>query len=109
MFLYQANVANAFSSPRIYCPHPLRCAALGFMLALTMFFSVHLSSPSTQLGQLGVLMDQTEEDIRRAMVHAYRSYYDLGSFSSEFSYSQSWATDQCNRVAKTASLVNAVS
>ncbi|KAJ7826865.1 hypothetical protein B0H14DRAFT_3467370 [Mycena olivaceomarginata] len=68
MFLYQPNVANAFFSPRIYCPHPLRCAAFGFTLALAIFLSVHLSSPSTQLGQLGVLMDQTEEDIRSAMM-----------------------------------------
>jgi hypothetical protein len=86
MFLYQANLANAFSSPRIYCPHPLRCTALGFTLALAIFFSVHLSSPSTQLGQLGVLMDQTEEDIRRAMVHAYRSYSDLGAFKAPASF-----------------------
>ncbi|KAJ7350911.1 hypothetical protein DFH08DRAFT_1078999 [Mycena albidolilacea] len=105
MFLYQANLANTFSSPRIYCLHPLRCTALGFTLALAIFFAIHLSSPSTQVGQLGILMDQTEADIRRAMVHASRSY----AFSSDFSrYYQSWATDQCNRVAKTASLIPSV-
>jgi hypothetical protein len=57
--------------------HALRYTALGLFLALAIVFSIHLSSPRTQLGHLAVFIDQLEEDIRRAMVHAPRHYSSL--------------------------------
>ncbi|KAF8142176.1 hypothetical protein K438DRAFT_1878571 [Mycena galopus ATCC 62051] len=57
--------------------HTLRYTALGSLLALTILCFIHLRSLSTQICQLRVLVDQTEECIRRAMAQNPRGYLSL--------------------------------
>ncbi|KAF8140845.1 hypothetical protein K438DRAFT_1785310 [Mycena galopus ATCC 62051] len=57
--------------------HTLRYTALCFFIAVAVLCSIHLRSPTTQIRLLAVLIDQTEEYIRRAMVQNPRSYLSL--------------------------------
>ncbi|KAJ7350916.1 hypothetical protein DFH08DRAFT_806890 [Mycena albidolilacea] len=62
--------------------------ALGLSIALAIFCAIHFKFPATQLGQLAVLIDQSEENIRRAMVHTPEAFLVLrnkcGAFLSDF-------------------------
>ncbi|KAJ6477066.1 hypothetical protein C8R45DRAFT_1158358 [Mycena sanguinolenta] len=49
--------------------HALRYTALGFLLAVTILRTMHLSPLSTQMHQLTASIYQTEEYIRPEMVH----------------------------------------
>ncbi|KAF8140855.1 hypothetical protein K438DRAFT_1785318 [Mycena galopus ATCC 62051] len=80
--------------------HTFRYTALGFLLVLAILCSVNLRSPSMQMGGLGILIDQTEEHIRRAMVQNPRRSAKTASLiksrmlSSEagwFSWNQYWS------------------
>ncbi|KAF8144971.1 hypothetical protein K438DRAFT_1872950, partial [Mycena galopus ATCC 62051] len=57
--------------------HAIRYTALTSLLALAILCLIHLRSLSTQICQLGVLVDQTEEYTRRAMVQNPRCYLSL--------------------------------
>ncbi|KAJ6497269.1 hypothetical protein C8R45DRAFT_1093666 [Mycena sanguinolenta] len=57
--------------------HALRYTALGFLLAVTILCTVHLSSLSTQMHKLAASIDETEEYIRRGLVHYTRCYGGL--------------------------------
>ncbi|KAJ7813308.1 hypothetical protein B0H13DRAFT_2382588 [Mycena leptocephala] len=57
--------------------HTLRYTALGLLFVLVALCTVHLRSPSAQLCHLALLIDQTEELIRRAMAQCPRGYFGL--------------------------------
>jgi hypothetical protein len=57
--------------------HTLRYTALGLFLGLFVLSTSYLRSPSTQLRHLALLIDQTEEIIRRAMTQCPRDYFSL--------------------------------
>jgi hypothetical protein len=57
--------------------HTLRYIALGLFFGLFTVTSIHLHSPSMQLHHLALLIDQTEEIIRRAMAQCPRDYFSL--------------------------------
>ncbi|KAJ7792372.1 hypothetical protein B0H13DRAFT_2394001 [Mycena leptocephala] len=57
--------------------HTLRYTALGLFFGLFILSSVHLRSLSTQLRHLALLIDRTEELIRRAMAQCPREHFSL--------------------------------
>jgi hypothetical protein len=57
--------------------HTLRYTSLGLFFGLFVLSSIHLCSPSTQLHHLALLIDQTENLIRRAMAQCPRNYFSL--------------------------------
>jgi hypothetical protein len=57
--------------------HGVRFTALGLLLAAIILCKIHLQSLSTQLSQLAVSLNHTEEYIQEATVEAPRSYSKL--------------------------------
>ncbi|KAJ6477058.1 hypothetical protein C8R45DRAFT_1216822 [Mycena sanguinolenta] len=57
--------------------HALRYTALGFLLVVTILCTVHFSSLPTQIHQLAASIDETQEYIRREVVHYPRCYGGL--------------------------------
>jgi hypothetical protein len=57
--------------------HILRYTALGLLFVLGSLCTVHLRSSSAQLRHLTLLIDQTEDLIRRAMAQCPRDYFGL--------------------------------
>ncbi|KAF7350791.1 hypothetical protein MSAN_01640700 [Mycena sanguinolenta] len=57
--------------------HALRYSALGFLLAVTILCTIHLSSLSTQMRQLAASIDETDEYIRRKMAYHPRCHGSL--------------------------------
>ncbi|KAF8201282.1 hypothetical protein K438DRAFT_1758559 [Mycena galopus ATCC 62051] len=50
--------------------HTIRYSALGFIFCFSVFYAIHLKSPSTQLHNLATMIDETDELLRRAMAQA---------------------------------------
>ncbi|KAJ7813309.1 hypothetical protein B0H13DRAFT_2142422 [Mycena leptocephala] len=57
--------------------HTLRYTALGFLFVLAALCTIHLQSPSKQLHHLALLIDRTEELIRRGMAQCPRDHFSL--------------------------------
>ncbi|KAJ7328253.1 hypothetical protein DFH08DRAFT_967395 [Mycena albidolilacea] len=57
--------------------HGFRYATLGLLLSAVILCKIHLQSPSMQLYQLAVSLNQMEEYIQEAMVEAPQSYSEL--------------------------------
>jgi hypothetical protein len=57
--------------------HGIRYTALGLLLAAAILCKIHLQSPSMQLCQRTVSLNQTEEYIQEATVEAPRRYFEL--------------------------------
>ncbi|KAJ7792375.1 hypothetical protein B0H13DRAFT_2394004 [Mycena leptocephala] len=57
--------------------HTLRYTALGLLFVLAALCTIHLRSPSAQLRQLALMIDHTDELIRRAMAQCRRDYFSL--------------------------------
>ncbi|KAJ7858186.1 hypothetical protein B0H13DRAFT_2573918 [Mycena leptocephala] len=57
--------------------HTLRYTSLGLFFGLFLLSTIHLRSPSTQFHHLALLIDQTENHIRRAMAQCPRNYFSL--------------------------------
>ena len=57
--------------------HPLRYTALALLLTFAILCSIHLSSLSIQMHHLTASINETEENIRRAMAHNPRCHFSL--------------------------------
>jgi hypothetical protein len=57
--------------------HTLRYTSLGLFFGLFLLSTIHLRSPSTQLHHVALLIDQTEDLVRRAMAQCPRDYFGL--------------------------------
>jgi hypothetical protein len=57
--------------------HTLRYTSLGLFFGFFLLSTIHLCSPSMQLHHLALLVDQTEELIRRTMAQCPRDYFSL--------------------------------
>jgi hypothetical protein len=64
--------------------HTLRYTALGLFFGLVILSTIYLRSPSMQLRHLAILVDQTEEIVRRAMAQCPRDYFSLTEEMSRF-------------------------